>query len=160
MVRRILVLFDSPTLRDEAVHYSIELAKRTDSELVFLGLLPPESTDGESTQDGLRQSSTRARDVLMKHVEGAENAGIAAEGQLKLGDPQSELMKFLAGASSIRTIVWGGSRSVMESGGRRRNAHWLAKTKGILECPVVVPSMKAHITEKQGHRTLREEEKK
>lgn len=164
-MQRILVLFDSHTAREEAVQYSIELAKRMDAELVFLALLGAESDENFSAIDGDRESNTEAHSMLEQHIKKAENADIAAAGHVKIGNPQSELMKFLAGSSSVHTIVWGGSRDVIESGARQKKAHWLVKTKGMLECPIVVPSIKLHTTGEKvfpplRHHNRQEEEKK
>jgi hypothetical protein len=146
-VHRILVLFDSQNAREEAVQYSIELAKRTDADLVFLALLDPESGEHGSSTDTNMVSNKDTNSMLKEYIRKAEEAHITATGDVKTGDPQSELMKFLAGSSSVRTIVWGGRRDVIESGTRRKKAHWLVKTKGALECPIVVPSMKSQMTE-------------
>ena len=162
-MRRILVIFDSPRIRKEAVQYSIELAKRTDSELVFLGILPIESIEKPSAS---RDPETQADRALQGHIKEAITAGIAAEGEIKIGDPQSELMKFLASSSSVQTIVWGGIEDVIESGARQKKGHWLIRMKSMVECPVVVPSMKSNAVEGHMLRTQRhhynphEEEKK
>ncbi len=158
-------MFDSHTAREEAVQYSIELAKRMDAELVFLALLGPESESGLSSIDGDTESDTKAHGMLERHLRKAEDADITAAGHVRIGNPQSELMKFLAGSSSVHTIVWGGSRDVIESGARQKKGHWLVKAKGMLECPVVVPSIKLHATGGRAfpslrHHTRQEEEKK
>lgn len=144
MERCILLLFDSLTVRNEAVQYSIELAKRTDSGLVFLMLLPPETGERASAgSDRSQDLEEGIHDILMKCLEDAEKAGLFVDAVVRMGDPQSELMKFLASSRSIQTIVWGGRPDVINKGAHQKNAHWLVKIKGMAEYPVVVPSKKS-----------------
>ena len=144
----------------------MELAKRTDSELVFLGILTVETNEKSSACDAPANPEAQVHNALQGHIKEAVNAGIAAEGEIRIGDPQSELMKFLASSSSVQTIVWGGIEDLIEGGARQKKAHWLIKTKSMLECPVVVPSMKLNTVEEHMLRTQRhnynspEEEKK
>jgi len=146
-MRRILLLFDSPSVRKEAVQYSIELAKRTDSELVFLGILPGDADRKRSADNAQADSELQVRSALKRHIKEAAGTGIDVKGQVAVGDPQSELVKFLAGSSSIQTIVWGGKENVIEAAPRQKKAHWLIRAKSILECPVVVPSIKSSTVE-------------
>ena len=144
MKRNILVLFDSLTVRSEAVHYSIELAKRTDSELVFLMLLPLETGEKPmATSRRFKSPESRARDILMRHLDRTEKEDVSAHIIVKIGDPQSELMKFLAGSGTLQAIVWGGRQDLFDSGARGKKAHWLVKTKSMVECSIVVPSLKS-----------------
>ncbi len=143
-MRAILVLFDSHGVRGEAVHYSIELAKRTDSQLIFLGLLPNDALERESgARIRLEQFERMIRNKLCEYVTSAENEEVVREILVRVGDPQSELMKFLAGLSSIRAIVWAGREDLRERKASQKETHWLVRTQGMLECPVVVPSIKA-----------------
>lgn len=143
MMRKTIILFDSFTIRDEAVQYSIELARRTDSDLIFLMLLASETGDNDPKgSDVFEKLKTQVSEALGKHMEQAEQAGVSVGAVVRSGDPQSELMKFLAGASSIQTIVWGGMRDLPDKGSNQKKAHWLVKAKDLVECPVVVPSMK------------------
>ncbi len=79
----------------------------------------------------------------MNHPGRAEMEDVSMQIVVKIGDPQSELMKFLAESSTIQTIVWGGRPDLVDSGARQKQTHWLVKTKGLVECPIVVPSLKS-----------------
>ena len=143
-MRNILVLFDSLSIRSETVQYSIELAKRTDCELIILMLLSAEINDKAPTADGFPDESyLRIQDALFKQAEEVEKAGVAVRAVVRTGDPQSELMKFLAGSTTTQAIVWGGRPDLMDQKREHRRSHWLVKAKGLLEFPVVIPSMKS-----------------
>lgn len=138
MSGKVMVLFDSLSVREEAVQYSIELAKRMDYALVILVLLALDSEDVKYAND----FEVRAREALEGPLMSAGQAGIPVEAEIRMGDPASELMKFLAGSRSVDTIIiWGGFRDVGTT--RLNKAHWLTRMKDVLECPVVVPSRKS-----------------
>ncbi len=144
MLRNIIVLFSSPSVRGEAVQYSIELAKRTDCGLVFLLILPFEN--GEKAlagNDRYKNMETRVAEALARPMNSAKEAGVPAEAVVRRGDPQSEFMKFLAGSKAFQAIVWGGEQDLIDKKAPRQKTHWLVKMKDKLECPVVVPSMKS-----------------
>ena len=132
-----MLLFDSLSVREEAVEYSIELAKRMDYSLILLILLALDSEEVAYAKD----FELRAKEALQGPMKSARQAGVHAEAEVKVGNPGSELMKFLAGSRSIYTIVWGGPRKTGDP--RLNKAHWLNKMKDVLECPVVVPSRKS-----------------
>lgn len=139
-VRNILVLFDSLSIRAEAVQYSVELAKRTDCELVILMLLSAGIADEAIESDGI---SSGIQDEMFRQAEEVEKAGIAARVLVRTGDPQSEVMKFLAGSTATTAIVWGGRPDLVDQKGHQDKSHWLVQAKGMLEFPVVIPSMKS-----------------
>jgi nucleotide-binding universal stress UspA family protein len=138
-VRNILVLFDSLPIRSEAVQYAIELAKRTDCELIILMLLSSEMSEKAPLLDG---TSPRVQDELLEQAENVEEADIFARAIIRTGDPQSELMKFLAGSTTTQAIVWGGRPDLLNQRRRQKKLHWLVQVKGVLEFPIVIPSMK------------------
>jgi hypothetical protein len=143
-VRNILVLFDSLSIRSEAVQYSIELAKRTDCELIILMLLSAEIDDSAPMPRKFpSEAHLEVQDALFVQAEEVENAGVAVRAVVRTGDPHSELMKFLAGSTATQTIIWGGRSDLMDQKGQQKKSHWLVKTKGLLEIPVVIPSMKS-----------------
>ena len=108
MNRKIMVISNSLTLRAEAVRYSIELAKRTESSLLFLILpaLDSEELDefGDSLENGFESI---AKEALLEYINTARQEDIGVEVKVNIGDPYSELMKFLAESKSIQTIIWG-----------------------------------------------------
>jgi len=130
-----MVLFDSPSVRREAVQYSIELAKRMDSTLVLLVLIPFDLSE-KSAQgiESILQLGSRAKETLQRYVDIIQNAGIPGEAAVRIGNPRSELVKFLAESGRFETIVWGGKPEIAN-----KKAHWLSPMKDIAECAVVVP---------------------
>jgi len=136
MQGKVMALFDSLSMREEAFQYSIELAKRMDYGLIVLVLLTPDSEETKNADD----FRSRVRSALQGPMKSARQAGVRIEVEMRMGDSCSELMKFLAGSRSVHTIVWGG-RSDLAGQGQRQ--HWLARMKDSLECPVVIPSIKS-----------------
>jgi len=142
MSRKTMLLFDSFTVRREAVQYAIELAKRTNTGLVVLVLLSADEDDPEAA-DELSHELSRFEKSLIGHMESAQAAGISAEAVVKTGDPSSEFVKFLAASGSLQTIVWGGQQELARASVRGKKPHWLIRMKDVVECPVVVPSRKS-----------------
>lgn len=109
-----------------------------DSTLVLLVLIPFELS--EKTPDGIEsilQLGARAKETLERHVDIIQNVGIPAEAAVRIGNPRSELVKFLAESGGFQTIVWGGKPDRVN-----KKAHWLSPMKDIVKCAVVVPFMK------------------
>jgi len=136
MSGKIMVLFDCLSIREEPVQYSIELAKRMDCSLSVLVLLSLDSEEVLEADD----LETRADRALQGALDSARRAGVEVEAEVRAGSPSSELMKFLAGARSVRTVVWGGAPSCGDP--MPDKSHWLSRMKDMLSCPVVVPSRK------------------
>ncbi|MFH1434438.1 MAG: universal stress protein [Pseudomonadota bacterium] len=128
MAGSIMVLFDALPVLDEAARYAIDLAERMDCGLIFLFIHPPDTSDSGpagSHECGRAGSTGGLRHALKKHVEAAGRAGVPLEAEVRIGDPVSELMKFLAGSGAINTIVWAGMRDPAVVRGRGSGCHWL-----------------------------------
>jgi hypothetical protein len=139
MERKILVLSDSINPRKEAVQYSLGLARRLEAVVVALSLLDSEA--------GVRPAGARdrsrereAEQALGRNLRELSHDGDVVEAWVRFGDPVSEVIKFLAGAGAYQAIIWGGDESVGERGDSR--SHWLFKVKGLVECPLMIPSKK------------------
>jgi len=144
MTRNIMLLFDSFSVRGEAVQYSIELARRMDSTLVFLMILPLDSEEEATAEsDWVSNLKARIKEAIVSHMENAEETGVSVEAFVRMGDPSSELMKFLAGSRTFQTIVWGGDEDLTNKKAQKKKAHWLVKMKDVVECPVLIPSIKS-----------------
>jgi hypothetical protein len=133
-----MVLFDSAAIRRESLQYSIELAKRMNSNLTLLVILPFEAskTDANSIEPMIKRG-VKAEESLKKHLETIKNAGLSAETAVRIGNPRSELVKYVAEAGRFETIVWGAKPDLM-----KKKDHWLVRMKDTLECPVVTPFIK------------------
>ena len=132
-----MALFDSLDVRREAVHYSVELASRMDCTVIFLILIALDSSDMEDA----KTLEERAKDALRGPMETAGESGLDVDAEVIMGDPSSELIKYMAESRSIKAIVWGGHQE--EESGRSGNKHWFSKVKDRLECPVMVPHLKS-----------------
>ena len=138
MKTRIMVLFDSASIRRECLQYSIELAKRMNSNLILLVILPFEvCTTASNGIQPMIERGVQAKESLKKHVETIRNAGISVEAAVRIGNPRSELVKYLAEAGRFEIIVWGARPDLM-----KRKDNWLVQMKDVLECPVVTPFIK------------------
>ena len=134
----IMVLFDSATVRRESLQYAIALAKRTNSDLSLLTILP--FAAGKTSSDGIRpmiERGLQAEKALKKHAETIRKAGIAAKTTVRIGNPRSELVKYLAESGRFEIIIWGAKPDLMKS-----KDHWLVQMKNTLGCPVVTPFKK------------------
>ena len=138
MKPKIMVLFDSATIRREALQYSIELAKRMKSALILLMILSFEIC-GPNVNDiePMMEIGIEAKESLKKHAQIIRNEGIPVETVIRIGNPRSELVKYVAEAGRAEIIVWGARPDLM-----KRKNHWFVQMKDILECPVVTPFIK------------------
>ncbi|MCP4756714.1 MAG: hypothetical protein GY866_38110 [Proteobacteria bacterium] len=136
-----MIVFDSLFICEEAVLYSIELAKRTNSSLSMLWLLPFQNNHKTTEKIEAADIERHLENDFGKQVETARNSDVPVEMIVSIGDPSSELLKFLAGSRSIRTIVWGGRSEPFQNKSKGK-PHWLVLMKENLECPVVVPLKK------------------
>lgn len=135
---QIMVLFDSASIRRESLQYSVELAKRMNSNLILLVILPFEICRTASNGiEPMIKRGVRAEESLKKHAETIRNADVSVETAIRIGNPRSELVKYVAEAGRFETIVWGANPDLM-----KRKDHWLVQMKDILECPVVTPFIK------------------
>lgn len=137
---RIILLFDSGSMRRESLQYSIELAKRMNSDLVLLVIISFEGGRNASNRiEPLLKRGQQAKASLREHTETIKNAGISVETAVRIGNPRSEFVKYLAESGRFEIIVWGGDPNLM-----KKKDHWLARMKDILESPVVTPFIKTN----------------
>ena len=140
MTSRILILLDCITVRNEVIEYSLELAKRMESSLILL-LLLAYGTDGMTKVEDENPGdlSVTIRDKMLNYMGKIHTEGIRVEAEVRIGDPSSELLKFLAEIGSIETIVWGGKNNVSNKKEMHKKSHWLLKIRNLVKCPVVFP---------------------
>lgn len=143
MQTRVMLVFDDLAPTHEALVYSVELAHRMGSTLVLLMLL---------SEDVMHRTSVGRGDSgrLGDDVEGSFAACVArarvvevpVENELRIGDPSSEFMKFLAETRPVHTIVWGGDGKAVRRTARTAKVHWFARMRDRVDLPVVVPMPK------------------
>lgn len=146
MIRKILVLFDTIDIRKEVVRYAIGLAKRTDSALMLLIILHPnfwKKSDPEEAMLGQGELEKAANEALAPHISGIIREGVKVSAEVRIGDPHSEFLKFLAQNASFQTIVWGGAEPLIKAKSPKTEDHWLGRAKSIIDCPLVVPSLRS-----------------
>jgi hypothetical protein len=138
MPPKIMVLTESYQIHWEAVRYSIALAQRLDAVLILLMLLHLESTPktprGVNTVLALQ---TRGEQVIRQPIAEMEKAGISVESAIRIGDPRSELLKFLAESDRFHSIVWGG-----DGGAIHEKQHWMSNLGADVKSAVLVPYAK------------------
>lgn len=147
MPSKILIVLDGITIRNEVIEYSLELAKRMDSSLILLLLLAYGVNEIDEVHGGNNGDlSEIIKDKLLNYMEKIHTEGINVEAEVRIGDPSSELLKFLAEIGSIETIVWGGQDNVSKKKEMHKKSHWLFKIKNLVKCPVVFPveNIKTH----------------
>lgn len=133
-----MVLFDSASMRRESLKYSVELAKRMNANLTLLVILPFEAgITGSNDLEPMLKRGVNAEKLLKKEVEPIKNAGLAVETAVRIGNPRSELVKYVAESGRFETIVWGAKPDLM-----KKKDHWLVRMKDTLECPVITPFIK------------------
>jgi hypothetical protein len=141
---QIMVLFDSAFIRPESIRYSIELAKRMNSTLTLLVILPFEVNPAASGAiEPMIKRGAEAEKSLEEHIEPIKNAGLSVETAVRIGNPKSELLKYVAESGRFEIIIWGATPDLM-----KKKDHWLVQMKNTLECPVITPFIKNDVTTK------------
>ena len=125
--RTILLLFEDEEVRREELLYSVELARRMACELRIL-MLVERKENGEEAAARVRFEESVAR---------LTPPAVEIESELRSGDKASELLKFLALAPPVGTLVWGGNEKALTGRGDRKAEHWMAKLRSDLSCPIV-----------------------
>lgn len=132
MDRKILLISDSLEVREEALSYSLHLAKRIDAMVVLLVLL-----EGSCE----KCSDKKPEDVFILYKEKFEERNVNLECWMRSGNPFSEFLKFIAGTGSYQAIIWGGDEEInfkRSSSGE----HWLKKSALLVDSPLLVPYKK------------------
>ena len=141
---QIMVLFDSASIRPESIRYSMELAKRMNSTLTLLVILPFEvnPTASGGIQPMIKRGA-EAEKSLKKHIEPIKNEGLTVQTDVRIGNPKSELVKYVAESGRFEIIIWGATPDLM-----KKKDHWLVRMKNTLECPVITPFIKNDVNAK------------
>ncbi|MGD8472231.1 MAG: hypothetical protein PVJ82_12615, partial [Desulfobacteraceae bacterium] len=80
-----MVLFDSAFIRPESIRYSIELAKRMNSTLTLLVILPFEVNPAASGAiEPMIKRGAEAEKSLEEHIEPIKNAGLSVETAVRI----------------------------------------------------------------------------
>ncbi|MEW5945456.1 MAG: hypothetical protein AB1742_04580 [bacterium] len=140
--RNILFLLDGTDMKAEAIKYVAGLAQRVEAGVIVLVLIRVEF-DGEegcdSDEDYLVEFYLRGKAALGKCLALLREMGIDAGGAVRVGEPGSEAMKFLAEDHALHSVVWGGNRSLFAGMRFKPGEHWIAILKDKLGCPLVAP---------------------
>lgn len=137
----VVVLFECLEARSEAIQYAVELSARIGSALVLLVLLRLEAA-GVRRAHGAEGVEESVAEAFAPHLRRARNLGVPVEALLRVGDPYSELTKYLAETRTVHTIVWAGDRAALIQKPRKEQLHWLARIRDTVDIPVVIPSLR------------------
>ncbi len=114
MVRKILVPTDGSEASDNALAYAAEVAKLYEGELVILNVVSPDvvtsyrQIDMESVKEQLMEErEEEARKMVGRSVHKAESQGVKAEGVVKRGLPDEEIIALTNKRTDIALIVMG-----------------------------------------------------
>jgi hypothetical protein len=142
MERKILLLFDSMDIRDEVVRFAMTLAARMGAGVIMLLLIRSQfETDGAAGTDAQRiQALYAGGEAAMKPwLQAMALEDVPATGILRVGEPASELLKFLAEGHDFDTVVWGGDKKILGERRPRLGEHWMARIMDKLGRPMVAP---------------------
>jgi hypothetical protein len=128
MEKKILVLCEDGIVREESVIYSIELARRLQMPILALMLV-----SGESPASSIEKAMSK------RLLEPIQKAQIRVSKEIRHGDKATELLKYLAGNSSLAAIVWGSDEGMVGKLGAGKPHHWLNRIAGLLPCSIVAP---------------------
>jgi len=143
--RKILLIFDNLEIKEEVVSYTLELAKRMNSDILLLLLLSIDfkiNRDSDYDSKKILERELAGRNLLKPYLKMMEDKEVGARGVVKIGDPASQLLKLMAEEQRFLTIVWGGDKRVIGSRRLKLGEHWLAPILSKLECPFVTPTFK------------------
>ncbi|MCP4196302.1 MAG: universal stress protein [Proteobacteria bacterium] len=131
-MHRFLVIFEDGSIREDALHYAVELTRRMDGSLSVLIL-----NDSQS-----EYSEERHKWEFDTVVQKLSWEGIQGPADIRYGDKASELLKFIALAPSFHTLIWGGEDQVLKAQRSKKKGHWFAKVAKDVGCPIVTPVIK------------------
>lgn len=142
MQRNILLLFDNIDIREEAVNYAIALAGRMKACITILLLLrldfESERINGSDLKD-IQELSDAGDRAVSQWLEKMSSEGTEGVGIVRVGEPASELLKFLAEGMEFDTVIWGGDRAIVGGRRLRLGEHWMTRIMDKLGCPMVAP---------------------
>jgi hypothetical protein len=132
-MHRFLVIFEDGSIREDALHYAVELTRRMDGSLSVLIL-------NDSQAERMEERHRREFDSVVKKLSWE---GIQGPADIRYGDKASELLKFIALAPSFHTLIWGGEDHVLKAHRSKKRGHWFVKVAKDVGCPIVTPVIKS-----------------
>ena len=137
-LKKNLLVFENEKVCREALTYARELALRMDSEITFLMLVeisfPGRSFLG-SKRNVLHVLEERVGRMLSDFSSQFLKDGIETGMALRVGDPASEFLKFLAERDPFQAVIWGSGDELPDR--KFPRGHWLSKVITTLECPLL-----------------------
>jgi len=137
MFQRILVILENEKICDQALSYTLELARRMDSEVSFLMLV--EMAFFDHAYLGSKRNAIRNLEAGVGKKFGEISSeflkkGIPVSLALRVGDAAQELMKFLVERPPFHAVIWGSDEALPHRAQAKR-VHWMGKVADNLECP-------------------------
>ncbi len=106
---------------------------------MFLVLIFSEQSGQKPDDIRVQELRTLGEGLLSPFLEAAKREGIEVRGEVRVGEPASEMLKFLAEDHVLHSVVWGGDNSVLDTKRLRHEDHWLDRIKDKFGCPLVSP---------------------
>jgi len=111
--------------------------------LLILHPTPSKNAGSKESISEEMEMEKEGRDALGRHIASIIREGIKVTAEVRIGDPYSEFLKFLAQNSSFQAVVWGSADPFSRGKPSKIEDHWLGKVQAMIECPLVVPSQKS-----------------
>ena len=139
MFRDILIVFENQQICQEALAYGRELAKRMDAGVALVMLAQMRFLDRSglgAKRSALNRIEETAAHMLQASTAAFIEAGIEVSTAFRVGEPAQELLKYLADREPFQAIIWGSGLDLPGKG------HWVWKTSGAMECPLLAVTRK------------------
>lgn len=111
MAKNILIPTDGSPASDNALNYAVKLAKMYDSELIVLNVINSSIVTvfhGVSIKQKLKEElEERAKRIVGRSVNTARRMGVNAEGEVRRGSPDKEIVAITKEKDDILLIVMG-----------------------------------------------------
>jgi K+-sensing histidine kinase KdpD len=128
---QLLLVLEDDAMSETTTRYAIKLAKRMDCSLSVLIL---SAFKDETAFDLKRQQ--RLIDDVQGILEDESAKGLVA---FRPGDKASQLLKHIALTPSVKAIVWRGDEDIVAGRRPKMSAHWFAKVRSHIACPIIIP---------------------
>lgn len=141
----VLLLFEDMDIKIEVIDYAIKLIKRIDMNIKVLLLLKLDfmiRNGGKEDLIRIQELKTKGEHALAPYIDICKHQNIHIRSTVMVGDPASELLKFIAQHRTLHSVIWGGEHEIFSLTKWRLQNHWMAQIKDKLGCPLIIPPRK------------------
>jgi hypothetical protein len=139
-----LIVIEDDRVCVEALTFVREYCSRMKRGAVILILEStpsPETIPLGTSRKAIHGASQRAGRLADELSAEFTRLGISVSAAIRIGDPGSELLKFLAERPPFALMIWGSDDALPKHHPDGR-AHWMVETTKMLECPIYAVSQK------------------